>query len=623
MVNLGLDYVSNSATLTGANIVSIQTNEGAYSWDFGATGNLTLPTSGHIIVGGGIVGGGASPAPYISGFDSIGALEFTNGNSNVTVNSNSNLWTFDSTGNLTLPANTFAVNYANGTQVSIGGGGNTDWANIGNINNASGPTQIAIGANAGNISQGDYAVAIGWGAGGTDQGIEAVAVGDSAGANTQGINAVAVGYLAGSDTQGTAAVAIGYAAGQTAQGNNSIILNATGSALEQSTANTFTVAPVRNDVANIAEVVFYNTTSKEVTYGNTISVAGNITAGNISTGVITLTYGAVIRDTTANAVAFGEGAGTTSQGGSAVAVGKDAGTTSQGSGAVAVGNEAGSNTQSQFAVAIGVNAGSNTQGTAAVAVGSGAGANTQGSYAVAVGYNAGRTSQGNNSIILNATGANLNQTTANTFTVAPVRNDVANVGQVVFYNTTSKEVTYGNVISVTGNITGGNISATGSILATPAWTSDGAITLTATTTNPTKGTTTSDNISYRQLGAKQWEVVMTYIQTVANGVNGSGDYLFTLPNGLSFDTTLPSQQITTTNIGTNTYVLMSYIIPSGSGLINNGTLGGQVYPLVYNATKFRILTTSYGSAIQCWGSGYYSLGGDDPQIQLTFRFTST
>jgi hypothetical protein len=57
---------------------------------------------------------------------------------------------------------------------------------------------------------------------------------------------------------------------------------------------------------------------------------------------------------------------------------------------------------------------------------------------------------------LNATGANLNATTANTFTVAPVRNDVstANVAQVMFYNTTSKEITYGNTISIAGNITG-------------------------------------------------------------------------------------------------------------------------------------------------------------------------
>jgi hypothetical protein len=34
-------------------------------------------------------------------------------------------WQFDNDGNLTLPGNTFAVNYANGTQVSIGGSGNT------------------------------------------------------------------------------------------------------------------------------------------------------------------------------------------------------------------------------------------------------------------------------------------------------------------------------------------------------------------------------------------------------------------------------------------------------------------------------------------------------------------
>jgi hypothetical protein len=57
--------------------------------------------------------------------------------------------------------------------------------------------------------------------------------------------------------------------------------------LNQTTANTFTVAPVRNDVANIAQVMFYNTTSKEVTYGNTISVAGNINASqfNFANGV--------------------------------------------------------------------------------------------------------------------------------------------------------------------------------------------------------------------------------------------------------------------------------------------------------------------------------------------------
>jgi hypothetical protein len=170
----------------------------------------------------------------------------------------------------------------------------------------------------------------------------------------------------------------------------------------------------------------------------------------------------------------------------------------------------------------------------------------------------------------------------------------------------------------------GNISATGSILAVPVWTSVGATTITATTTSPTKGVTTQDNISYRRLGEKQWEVILTYTQTAATGgANGSGDYLFTLPNSLSFDTTLPSQQIYTGSIGTNAWALANYVIPSGSGLINNGGLGGQVYPIVYNATKFRILTTTWSNAIQCWGSGYYSMGGDTPKVQLTFRFTST
>jgi hypothetical protein len=98
----------------GSNIVRIAVgqngNAGPNLWDFGTTGNLTLPTNGHIIVSGGIVGGGASPAPYISGFDSIGSLEFTNGNSNVTVTANASSWTFGTNGNLILPQGGIVTN---------------------------------------------------------------------------------------------------------------------------------------------------------------------------------------------------------------------------------------------------------------------------------------------------------------------------------------------------------------------------------------------------------------------------------------------------------------------------------------------------------------------------------
>ena len=81
--------------------VTLTANE--LNWTFGPTGNLTLPSGGNLIVSGAIVGSGASPAPTLSGFSSVSALQFTNGNSNVTINSNSNTWRFDSTGNLTIP----------------------------------------------------------------------------------------------------------------------------------------------------------------------------------------------------------------------------------------------------------------------------------------------------------------------------------------------------------------------------------------------------------------------------------------------------------------------------------------------------------------------------------------
>jgi len=203
-----------------------------------------------------------------------------------------------------------------------------------------------------------------------------------------------------------------------------------------------------------------------------VTVSGTLVAnisGNVSTGLITLTNGAIIKDTTGNAISFGENAGTTTQGQSAVAIGINAGTSTQGLSAIAVGNGAGSTTQGSNAISIGTDAGALNQGVSgiglgaqaaftdqlsdAIAIGRNAGYLNQGTAAIAIGVNAGQTLQANNSIILNATGSGLNQTVANTFTVAPIRNDVSNVGQILFYNTTSKEITYGNTLSISGNAT--------------------------------------------------------------------------------------------------------------------------------------------------------------------------
>ena len=208
--------------------------------------------------------------------------------------------------------------------------------------------------------------------------------------------------------------------------------------------------------------------------GNIIFNRANLFAGQISQTSVSLGNAAGNSSQGIRAVAIGEQAGQTTQGSSSVAIGRRAGQTTQGSSSVAIGVSAGSDSQGITAVAIGSSAGSDTQGLNAVAVGylaalsaqSGnavavgaeAGRNTQGEGAVAIGPNAGRSSQGANaiaigsqagnssqpanSIVINATGVQLNGTNSG-FYIAPVRNDTGNTTNVIYYNTTTNEVTYG------------------------------------------------------------------------------------------------------------------------------------------------------------------------------------
>jgi hypothetical protein len=173
-------------------------------------------------------------------------------------------------------------------------------------------------------------------------------------------------------------------------------------------------------------------------------------------GALTLPNGAVIKDTAGNSVVFGEDAGTTSQGANAVAIGAQAGNSDQGTETVAIGAVAGISVQGQGAVAVGFGAGYNLQGVNSVAIGKQAGLGSQGANAIAIGYRAGDNNQAANTIILNASGAIFNGVAeqTNSFYVAPIRSATA-TANVVYYNTTAKEVTYGAAGSVAaGTLTG-------------------------------------------------------------------------------------------------------------------------------------------------------------------------
>jgi len=344
-------------------------------------------------------------------------------NGNVTVTSSGNTWTFGTDGTLSAPGNISAINLVinsirsdDSTFVTIEDGVNISSGAISSPENLS----LTAGGNTWTFRNDGIGIVLPNSAIIRDTNIGALAIGYQAGFLTQGTGALAVGYQAALYSQGANAVAIGFQSGGyvNSQGTHAV---AVGAAAGQDGQGAYAVAVGPN-------------------------------AGNTSQG--------------SQAVAIGRTAGESTQGADAVAVGTGAGYQGQGLQAVAIGGSAGAVNQGVYAIAIGVAAGA--AGNSAVAVGSSAGYSNQGNFAVAIGKSAGATNQGNNSIILNATGSVLDQTTANTFTVAPVRNDVANVAQVMFYNVTSKEVTYGNTISVTGNITGGNLNVTGNIVDTGA-----------------------------------------------------------------------------------------------------------------------------------------------------------
>ena len=367
--------------------------------------------------------------------------------------------------------------------VGYAAGWNTQGDNavaIGNhaAQNTQGYGTVTVGSDSGKQGQGAQAVAIGMEAGNSGQTSNAVAMGYQAGKTIQGASAVAVGHKAGFTGQGDSAIAMGYLAGETNQDDNSIILNATGSTLDSTSASSFYVKPIRTAI-EMSNVVTYNSTSGEVLNSNvTINASGHVTAVKFlgdGSGLQNLPSGGY--NSAVDDIKIGNGAGTTSQGANTVAVGHDAGTSSQGARAVAVGYQAGNlnqinsavavgyqaghQNQSQDAVAMGSLAGKSTQGTNSVAVGTYSGKTSQGANATAIGYAAGETNQHANSIILNATGAALNSTSASSFYVKPIRADTV-TSNVMTYNATSGEVIDCTGVTVSSS---GDVTATGDITA--------------------------------------------------------------------------------------------------------------------------------------------------------------
>ncbi len=132
-----------------------------YQWQFSDDGQLYLPgnVSGNY---------GASTSFYATDNGSGGSMEMktisyigetlgsnvrvTQSNATISTSNAAYTWNFDNTGNLTLPGNTFSVNYANGTAVILGGGSSYGNANVADFLDSLGSNAIVT---TGNITGGN------------------------------------------------------------------------------------------------------------------------------------------------------------------------------------------------------------------------------------------------------------------------------------------------------------------------------------------------------------------------------------------------------------------------------------------------------------------------------------
>ena len=348
----------------------------------------------------------------------------------VDLTANGYTWTFRPNGNLELAGNAY-------TAKNITANILFNTANV-----------IQLGNNAGNTNQATDSIVVGFGAGQFNQGTESVAIGLRAGLSAQGTTSIAIGRAAGGNNQSANSIAIGFVAGQFNQSGNAIAIGRNAGNIDQGPS----------------------------------AIAIGQGAGNNLQGNTSIAIGKFSGFTTqgGNALAIGEESAYSDQGANAIAIGRNAGYTTQGDTSIAIGSGAGQNIQSANSIAIGRSAGNNNQGTESIAIGHRAGNINQGDYAVAIGFNAGQFNQSNNSIVISAGNSNVTANNQGLY-INPVRNDTGNTAEIVFFNTSTKELTYAAANSVTsnygnsnvanylptftGNLTAGNISATGNVTA--------------------------------------------------------------------------------------------------------------------------------------------------------------
>jgi len=180
-------------------------------------------------------------------------------------------------------------------------------------------------------------------------------------------------------------------------------------------------------------------------------------------------------------------------------------------------------------------------------------------------------------------------------------------------NGTSYLVAGTRMMITTGSTGAVTVSHSGSINVTEA------LTIGATTTAPTKATTrVQDFIQLTDDGSGWCRVEASYFAASPSGAaGGSGNYLYTLPGGYQFDTTIhPTNTQLTTLSG---WEQVNKMIGATGIVSQEGNSSFNNYVVPYSSTQFRIIAHS-PSQYAYLGSSYYLMTVANNQFRLSFRF---
>lgn len=134
---------------------------------------------------------------------------------------------------------------------------------------------------------------------------------------------------------------------------------------------------------------------------------------------------------------------------------------------------------------------------------------------------------------------------------------------------------------------------------------------------PMPGARSVERIEYQIVGDR---VRLTYKLGMAAGSAGSGDYLLSLPTGLTFNLTYhPMYNNLVTPWDGNTNGVAPYHIVASGGIIIPGHWTNQIMVVPFDTTKFRLLCTNNNSqtTYQFWNSGWYAVSSP---ISLNLQF---